>query len=231
MFKRFTKLFTLSFTLLLSTFGFAQEHQNVPGKGYALIEPAVPSMNGKKDKIEVIEVFSYGCRYCYNLEPYLAKWEKTQADAVDLVRLPIPGERMNEIFTKTYYSLLALDKVDEGHIKFFDSIMDRNRYTSAKAVAQFMEKSNIASADEFLKAWDSFAVKVNYNKAEDYVFNKYMVTHTPVIIVDGRFFLDITTANTLKPNADDPYQQTIDVLDELIEEIKAERDEKTQEEE
>ena len=40
------------------------------------------------DKIEVLELFWYGCPHCYSLEPYLVKWLKNKPDFVEFVRLP-----------------------------------------------------------------------------------------------------------------------------------------------
>ncbi len=196
-----------------------------------LDKPTLP-IRGDKKPIEVVAIFSYGCGYCYNLEPYLNQWVEQQQEQGDItfIHLPVPGEGINEIYTKTYLTLLALKKVDKGHQLFFDAVMKRTRFTSPKQVAKFMAKEGVATEEEFLKNWDSFTVKTNYNKAIDLVANQYHATHTPILIVDGRYFLDISTANSITPNQENPYQQTITILNRLVEEIRSEREQADSEE-
>ncbi|MEQ8937074.1 MAG: thiol:disulfide interchange protein DsbA/DsbL, partial [Gammaproteobacteria bacterium] len=66
------KLVTLlGISLLLFTF-----HARA-NEGYVAISPAQPTQTG--DKIEVVEVFWYGCPHCYDFEPYIERWLETKA--------------------------------------------------------------------------------------------------------------------------------------------------------
>ena len=61
-------------------------------------------------KIEVAEVFWYGCGHCYNLEPVIADWEKRLPSDVNLVRIPVMWNPTNEIHARIFYTAEALGK-------------------------------------------------------------------------------------------------------------------------
>ena len=61
----------------------------VAGVNYRPIVPAQPT-DAAPGKVEVVEVFWYGCPHCYALDPYIESWRKTKpayietfADAFD----------------------------------------------------------------------------------------------------------------------------------------------------
>ena len=58
------------------------------GKHYTLLSPAQPTNVGP-GKVEVIEVFWYGCSHCYELDPYLESWKKNKPAYIEFVRLPV----------------------------------------------------------------------------------------------------------------------------------------------
>jgi thiol:disulfide interchange protein DsbA len=49
-------------------------------------KPALPTQTG--DKIEVVEVFWYGCPHCYSFEPYVEQWLTEKTDDVEFIRVP-----------------------------------------------------------------------------------------------------------------------------------------------
>ena len=46
------------------------------GRQYQALNPAVSTSVGP-GKVEVVEIFWYGCGACYTLDPYLESWKKT----------------------------------------------------------------------------------------------------------------------------------------------------------
>ena len=47
-------------------------NQVIAFDGYVEITPSQPTQTG--DNIEVLEIFWYGCRHCYDFEPFINKW-------------------------------------------------------------------------------------------------------------------------------------------------------------
>ena len=70
---------------LMATTAFAQEAY-VAGVNYDVIEK--PLRTRDASKIEVEEVFWYGCGHCYHFDPLVQKWKKTIQDDVDFHYTP-----------------------------------------------------------------------------------------------------------------------------------------------
>ena len=56
------------------------------GEHYERITPEVATQ--ADGKIEVVEVFWYGCHHCYSFEPDIKKWLKSKPDNVKFRRVP-----------------------------------------------------------------------------------------------------------------------------------------------
>ena len=48
-----------------------------------------PQATETGDKIEVLELFWYGCPHCYHLEPKLKSWLEAKPDYVEFRRMPV----------------------------------------------------------------------------------------------------------------------------------------------
>ena len=79
---------------------------------YTRIVPAQPTQS--VDKIEVLEVFWYGCSHCYDFEPYVKKWLATKPDDVDFRRMPgifsknwVPG--LARLWSRTWWRPICLN--------------------------------------------------------------------------------------------------------------------------
>jgi len=53
---------------------------------YKELSSPQPTRTG--DKIEVLEVFWYGCPHCYQFEPVVEKWLEEKAGYIEFVRIP-----------------------------------------------------------------------------------------------------------------------------------------------
>ncbi|MCW4630905.1 hypothetical protein [Marinomonas rhodophyticola] len=66
-------LSALIFSLLIPLSAVAAEYSD--GNGYTTIK--TPVRTSDPNKIEVTEIFWYGCPHCYSLEPLVQAWKKT----------------------------------------------------------------------------------------------------------------------------------------------------------
>lgn len=167
------------------------------GTHYRPIVPAQPTTVGA-GKVEVVEVFWYGCGHCYALEPYIASWLKNKPEYIELVRLPVmwgPGHRAH---ARLYYTLQALGRSDLDQ-KVFDTIHNRSNMLLAndegatrKLQLDFAKANGISEAD-FNKAYDSFTVSSNLQRAEQ-LTERYQVQGVPYIVVAGKYATDVGMA-------------------------------------
>ena len=140
-------------------------------------------------KIEVAEVFWYGCSHCYNLEPVLSDWVKKLPQDVSFVRIPVMWNPTNEIHGRIYYTAEALGKLDRINPAMFKAIHVENRpLTEEKDILEFFEQNGVPAAD-FNKTFRSFAVESQLKRAKDLTV-KYKVRGVPLLVVDGKYTTD-----------------------------------------
>ena len=78
------KKMLLTFLMLFAYLAFAGEPQI--GVNFDKTVQVVPTDN--KDKIEVAELFWYGCIHCYQMDPILSDWAKKLPKDVYFKRIP-----------------------------------------------------------------------------------------------------------------------------------------------
>ena len=72
-----------------SLFGVSAHADDIEaGKQYVELSNPVPI--SKPGKIEVVELFWYGCPHCYQFEPTLNPWVEKLPSDVNFVRIPAP---------------------------------------------------------------------------------------------------------------------------------------------
>lgn len=140
-------------------------------------------------KIEVAEVFWYGCGHCYNLEPVIADWEKRLPSDVSLVRIPVMWNPTNEIHARIFYTAEALGKRAQISPAVFKAIhIDNKPMTDEQEIQKLFAEFGV-SADTFNKTFRSFAVESQLRRAKDLTM-KYHVKGVPLLVVDGKYLTD-----------------------------------------
>lgn len=158
------------------------------------------------EKIEVAEVFWYGCPHCYNFDPTLNDWKQNLADDVSFVRIPVIWSPTHEFHARAFYTAEALGKLDEIHPAFFRAIhIENNPLTTEDAVRELFEEFGV-SGEEFERSFNSFAVSSKLNRARTLTLN-YQVRSVPVMIVNGKY----ATSSQLQT-----FDDVMDVVDELV---------------
>jgi thiol:disulfide interchange protein DsbA len=167
------------------------------GTNYKPLMPPQPT-SVAAGKVEVVEVFWYGCPHCYVLEPYLASWLKKKPAYVELVRVPVmwsPGHRSH---AQLFYTLEALGRTDL-HAKVFDTIhRDGNRLLGDTEAGTFKLQLAFAEANgitekQFTDAWNSFGVASSLQRAEQ-LTQRYRVDGVPLVVVNGKYTTDVGMA-------------------------------------
>jgi len=154
------------------------------GKEYTRLISPQPTSTG--DRIEVVELFWYGCPHCYHLEPFVENWLKNKPDDVAFVRLPAILGANWELLAKAYYTAELLGALDKTHRALFDAIHEqRAKMTNESMVRAFFMQQGV-SAGDFDKTFNSFAVSVKLNNAR-MMTRKYAITGVPTLIVNGKY--------------------------------------------
>jgi len=159
-------------------------------------------------KIEVAEVFWYGCPHCFNFDPYVEKWKETLPDDVSFVRVPVMWNPTNELHARIFYTAEALDKGDVLHDAVF-----REMHLNKKTLATEDEIRDLfiqygVSEDEFDNTFRSFGVESKLKRAKN-LTQRYRIQSVPLLVVNGKY---VTTGPEIKT-----FDDMLAVTDELIE--------------
>lgn len=161
----------------------ADENFEIFGK-YERVQPPQPTET--REKVEVVEMFSYGCRHCFTFLPLISHWEETKPDYVEFRRMPavfreswVPGAR-------AYYTAELLGVVDEIHKPLFEAIhVKKQKLNSKQALMKFFEEHGV-NKEEFSKMYDSFAVETLVRRST-IMQERYGVDGTPSVIINGKY--------------------------------------------
>lgn len=156
----------------------------VPGQHYQIIEKPVATTT--PGKIEITEVFWYGCPHCNRFRPAVEEWKKTLGDDVQLVHAPAIWRKNMETHSRIYYTMQALGLYDKMHKEIFDAMhLDNKKLIRDDEIYGLFAKHNI-DRETFDKTFKSFGVNSQIKQATARV-RAYGITGTPEIIVNGKY--------------------------------------------
>ena len=197
---RKTAIHSLWVLLLLAATAQAAD-QWVEGQHYFTIKPAQPT-NVAPGKVEVVEVFSYGCPACNLFYPTMDKLKAAlpkNAETVFLHASFIPAEDW-PMFQRAFFTAQALGVADKAHAAMFHavwssdelSVTDRrtdrtkNPLPSIDNAATFYARVTGVKKEEFLSISKSFSIEAKMRNADNLV-KAYRADSTPTIVVNGKY--------------------------------------------
>jgi protein dithiol oxidoreductase (disulfide-forming) len=172
-----------------------------PGVNYDVVVPAQPT-NVAPGKVEVMEVFWLACPHCYDLEPFIRAWLKSKPAYIEFVRVPVIWQPIHRAHARLYYAIEALGRPDLFQ-KAFDTIhqlalrgqppLFGNSEDETFRMQENFAVQNGVSADDFTKAYNSFTVNSQLQRAEE-ITQRYHVQGVPFIAVNGKYSTDVVKA-------------------------------------
>jgi thiol:disulfide interchange protein DsbA len=176
------------------------------GKQYFVIDPPQRSETG--GKVEVTEVFSYGCPACNFAYPYMDKIRKGLPANAVMTYVPASFKPNEDwpMFQRAYLTAQALGVADKSHDAMFDAvwkdkslaIMNADNRTikdpmpTIEDAAKFYEKYGVKPED-FVGTANSFTISTKMKQADAYVKNTG-TDSTPTIVVAGKYRMTYVSA-------------------------------------
>jgi thiol:disulfide interchange protein DsbA len=143
-------------------------------------------VDSPSDKIEVADVFWYGCPHCYQLEPGLQKWKKTIPEDVNVVAIPAVMNPSWGLHAKAFYAAEAIGVLDKVHVPLFQALHEQGRRISSEdALLRFYASQGVDEA-KLKAAMGSMAVATKVRRAEKFG-SEADLTGVPALIVAGRY--------------------------------------------
>jgi len=182
------------------------------GVHYREMMPVQPTVTGS-DKIEVVEVFWYGCGHCFAFDPHIQNWESGIPADVEFVRLPAVWNDTLKRHAKLFYTaeVLARSGALERPVALHDAIfqeihVNRKPLNTDRSIKAIFERFGV-SAEDYEKAAGSFEVDKKLRTATD-LTRRYGVTGVPMLVVNGRY---ASLSSEIKG-----YDEYLELIDDLI---------------
>lgn len=159
------------------------------GTHYKKVVPAQPT-GVAPGKVEVVEVFWYGCGHCFELDPAVESWRNKGKPAyVEFTRVPAMWNDTLRIHARLYYATEALGKLEELHSAIFRQIhVNGDQLNTLDKMLAFFKQHGV-SPEEFQKAFSSFGVESKLQRA-DFLNRRYQINSVPMVVVNGKYVTD-----------------------------------------
>ena len=175
------------------------------GENYQVLDP-VQRTNVKAGKVEVMEVFSYGCVACNAFQPVMAALEHNLPANAQMVFLPasfLPQEDW-QMLQRAYFTAQALGISTRTHQAIFDAVWKtgelaisdpvthrlKSPLPSIEDAAKCYERLTGVKAGVFLATAKSFGIDLKMRAADTQV-GAMQIPGTPCIVVNGKYRINM----------------------------------------
>ncbi len=191
----------LSVVTLIGLGSAAQAANWVAGKHYSVI-PQAQRTNVAPGKVEVMEVFSYGCPACNTFRPTMKKLQASLPANAQLVYLPASWNAAEAwpMFQRAYLTAQSLGVAEKAHDSMFEAIWTtgelgisdpqtrrlKTKLPTIDDAAKFYQRVAGVKAADFVNASKSFGVDLKMRQADSQIV-AMQVTGTPTLVVNGKY--------------------------------------------
>ena len=163
-------------------------------EGVHYVKLPVPVETRDPERIEVVELFSYGCIHCFRFDPAVEAWRVAQPDDVDFHRVPAVFNAYWAALAQAFYTAELLEVMGEVHTAIFEGVhVYRQEMNRPELLARLFEREAGVDREEFLGVFDSFGVQSRVRKA-DASTRMYRATGVPTLIVNGTWRIETDMA-------------------------------------
>lgn len=197
-------------TALLTLGTAAQAATWEAGKHYSVL-PQAQRTNVPAGKVEVMEVFSYGCPACNHFRPMMKKLKAALPANAQLVYLPASWNAAENwpLFQRAYLTAQSLGVAEKAHDAMFEAIWTtgelgvtepnsqklKTKLPSIDDAARFYQRVTGIKAADFVAASKSFGVDLKARQADRQI-TEMQVPSTPTLVVNGKYRINNDTLKT-----------------------------------
>ena len=212
MFRNQFLLFSLLIALLScsnddqTTFESGNGERFRAGVHYELLDN--PTKVRDPSKIEVTEVFWFGCNHCYALEPYIARWKRDMPLDVTFIKSPATWNDMLKTHARIFYTAKALGIEQQFVPAAFNTIQNEGRMLTGNTELEYYFRGFDVEKDRYKAVSTSFGVRNAVDQA-DKKMKDWKVTGVPSLLVNG--MKKVSASRSVRKD------ELFDVVDFLIE--------------
>jgi len=149
------------------------------------------------ERIEVVEMFWYGCGHCYDFEHIISKWEAQQPEDVVFEPTPVTWHSSVVIHARAFYTAKALKVLDKVHVPIFEAMNLRKQKLQSEAEIADLFVAQGVDRDKFSKTFNSFGINSALKQAESRL-RAYGTDATPELIINGKYRVTTRMAGGLE---------------------------------
>ncbi|MEM7540365.1 MAG: thiol:disulfide interchange protein DsbA/DsbL [Pseudomonadota bacterium] len=197
---------SLSFSLLLAALfsGPATAQEFKVGTHYDILPAAKETSD--PTKIEVVELFWYGCPHCFSFEPFVEKWLANKADDVVFIRIPAVFSKTWALHAKAFYAAEQMGILEAFHSALFSALhREKQQLFTQRALVDFVAAKGW-DAQGFEAAFTSFSVDGKFRQAQA-ATRDYGIRGVPSVIINGKY---VTSASKVSD-----YDLMLKLIDHL----------------
>ena len=215
--KPYNYILLVGILLVLSLFAQSAGKQNWKfreGVHYTKLVP-VQGTSSSPNKIEVAEIFWYGCLHCYRIDAYVDEWRKKQPSRVQFIHIPALWDPKTETHARLFFALKALGELERAHKEVFRAIHTENKQLLSLAdQVRFGTRLGV-EANDYRNAYRAFAVENQLRRVKD-LMRRYRILAVPTFVVNGKYVV-VGTPNT-------SFRELLEIVDELVQRELTERE-------
>ena len=185
----------------------AQVDKYIAGTHYTVLDKSVRTADASR--IEVAEVFWYGCPACFNFEPLINNWAENSAEDINFVRFPAIFNDLMKIHAQVFYTAQALGVAERVHDSIFNTLVAQRKQLQTEDQIVDLFAQHGVNKNAARKAFNSFSVRTRLNQAQK-LTNDYRPRGTPSMVVNGKYVVSIG-------GAVDDQRLMLSIVDFLIE--------------
>ena len=172
-----------------------------------------PVVTADPAKVEVMELFWYGCPHCDALDPSLKSWASQLPEDVTFTAMPVVFGRSWEMHARMFWVAKNLGILDQIHAPAFNALhREGQRLQREDDVVAFLARFG-ADPEVARRELTGFATE-SALRLSDARVRAYGISGVPALVVNGKYVTSVSQAGS--------QQVLFELLDYLIEKARAE---------
>jgi protein dithiol oxidoreductase (disulfide-forming) len=189
-------------TVVLTNLAQAANWQ--PGTHYTVL-PQAQRTNVAAGKVEVLEVFSYGCPACDRFVPAMKRVKASLPPNAQMAYLHASWNKAEAwpMFQRAYLTAQTLGIADRAHEEMFKAIWKtgelglvepgtgklKQKLPTIEDAAKFYQRVTGVKAADFVAASKSFGVDMKARQSDAQIISM-RITGTPTLVVNGKYVVN-----------------------------------------
>jgi thiol:disulfide interchange protein DsbA len=182
------------------------------GRHYVLL-PSPQRTSVPAGKVEVLEVFSYGCIACNSFQPALEKLKASLPPNAEMAFLHASFNKVESwpMFQRAFYTAQAMGIAERTHQAMYDAIWKSGELAVADSTrrqlkkpqptledaARFYERTAAVKPELFMATAKSFGVETKIRAADAQVL-AMQVPGTPCLVVNGKYRIELASLTRIE---------------------------------